>query len=73
VVTGDLMHHPLQCCEPGWFTIFDFDRKAAVESRRMFFGKVADTGTLLLPVHFPSPTVGRLAANGDRFRYSFVR
>ena len=25
VVTGDLMHHALQCREPDWSTIFDFD------------------------------------------------
>jgi hypothetical protein len=33
----------------------------------------ADTGTLILPIHFPSPTVGRVVANCERFRYTFVR
>ena len=36
-------------------------------------GKVADTSTLILPMHFPNPTVGRVAADGERFRYSFIR
>jgi len=27
----------------------------------------------VLPIHFPSPTVGRVAADGQRFRYNFVR
>jgi glyoxylase-like metal-dependent hydrolase (beta-lactamase superfamily II) len=72
VVTGDLMHHALQCREPSWSTIFDLDRELAERSRRSFLAKVADTGTLVLPIHFPSPTAGRIAADGDRFRYKFI-
>ena len=73
VVTGDLFHHALQCREPQWSTIFDWDPKQAVASRRKFFGEVAGTGLLLLPIHFPHPTAGRLEVDGERFRYSFVR
>jgi glyoxylase-like metal-dependent hydrolase (beta-lactamase superfamily II) len=73
VVTGDMMHHALQCREPSWSTIFDTDKEQAAKSRRSFLGKVADTSTLVLPIHFPSPTVGRVAADGERFRYNFVR
>ncbi|MFL5219377.1 MAG: MBL fold metallo-hydrolase [Microvirga sp.] len=73
VVTGDLFHHALQCREPQWSTIFDWDPKQAIASRRRFFGEVAGTGLLLLPIHFPAPTAGRLEADGERFRYSFVR
>jgi glyoxylase-like metal-dependent hydrolase (beta-lactamase superfamily II) len=73
VVTGDMMHHALQCREPSWSTIFDTDKEQAAQSRRRFLGQVADTSTLVLPIHFPSPTVGRVAADGERFRYNFVR
>jgi Metallo-beta-lactamase superfamily len=38
-----------------------------------FLGQVADTGTFVLPIHFPSPTTGLIAADGERFRYTFVR
>jgi hypothetical protein len=27
----------------------------------------------VLPIHFPHPTVGRIEADGERFRYKFVR
>ena len=73
VVTGDMMHHALQCREPDWSTIFDTNKEQATQSRRRFLGNVADTSTLVLPIHFPSPTVGRVAADGQRFRYNFVR
>jgi glyoxylase-like metal-dependent hydrolase (beta-lactamase superfamily II) len=73
VVTGDMMHHALQCREPDWSTIFDVDPNQAAQSRRNFLGSVAGTDTLLLPIHFPNPKVGRVEADGDRFRYNFVR
>jgi glyoxylase-like metal-dependent hydrolase (beta-lactamase superfamily II) len=74
VVTGDLMHHALQVREPGWYTVFDWDKEEAVRSRRSFFASVADTGTLILPIHFPSPTVGLIGADGGaRFTYRFKR
>ena len=74
VVTGDLMHHALQCREPQWSTIFDWDPQAGDRARAgSFFGEVAGTGTLLLPIHFPHPTAGRLESDGERFRYGFVR
>lgn len=73
VVTGDMMHHALQCREPDWSSVFDTDRKQAAQSRRRFLSQVADTSTLILPIHFPNPTVGLVAADGERFRYTFVR
>jgi glyoxylase-like metal-dependent hydrolase (beta-lactamase superfamily II) len=73
VITGDLMHHALQCREPDWSTIFDWDRAEAAKSRRRFLGDVAGTATIILPIHFPSPTMGRIEADGDRFHYRFMR
>jgi glyoxylase-like metal-dependent hydrolase (beta-lactamase superfamily II) len=73
VVTGDLMHHALQVREPGWSTIFDWDAQEAAASRRRFLGDVAGTGTFVLPIHFPSPTVGLVETAGNGFDYRFVR
>jgi glyoxylase-like metal-dependent hydrolase (beta-lactamase superfamily II) len=72
VVTGDLMHHALQCREPDWSTVFDWDPVEAARSRKHFLGAVAGTGTVVMPVHFPHPTAGRIEADGDRFRYIFA-
>ena len=73
VVTGDMMHHALQCREPDWSTVFDIDAKQAAQSRRSFLSSVADTDTLILPIHFPTPTVGRIKGDGDRFDWLYVR
>lgn len=73
VVVGDLMHHALQVREPDWSTVFDWDQAEAARSRRRLFGKVAGTGSFVLPIHFPHPTAGLLEADGERFHYKFVR
>ena len=51
MVIGDLMHHALQCREPDWSTIFDWDRDQAARSRRRFLGEIAGTGTFVMPGH----------------------
>ena len=73
VVTGDMMHHALQCREPDWSTIFCTDPKQAATSRRSFLASVADTDTIILPIHFPAPTAGRIEGDGTRFHYRFRR
>ena len=71
VITGDLFHHALRCLEPSWSTIFDWDAQQGIASRHKFLNDVAGTSTVLLPVHFPHPTAGRVEAHGDGFRYVF--
>jgi glyoxylase-like metal-dependent hydrolase (beta-lactamase superfamily II) len=73
VVTGDMMHHIIQCREPDWSPRVDWDGKQAAVSRRKFLSAVADTDTLILPIHFPTPTAGLVIADGDRFNYRFKR
>ena len=51
-VTGDMMHHALQCREPDWYTIFDWDREGGGAFASAVPEQVADTGTLVLPIHF---------------------
>lgn len=74
VVTGDMMHHALQCREPEWSTIFDVDRAEAAQSRRRFLDRVCDTSTVILPIHFPTPTAGYVKPHGkNAFDYKFKR
>jgi len=72
IVLGDMVHHALQCREPDWSTGFCTDPLQAAQTRRRFFGQYADSGILMLPIHFPSPTAGHILADGERFRYRFA-
>lgn len=72
VVTGDLMHHALQVREPQWSTVFDWDAAMAATSRRDFLAEVVDSPTVVLPIHFPGTTAGRIigrAAGGFDYRF----
>ena len=72
IFVGDLMHHPLQCREPQWSSCFCVDPQHAARTRRQFFESVADTGTIIVPEHFPYPTAGRITRDGGAFRWKFL-
>lgn len=69
VITGDLMHHPIQCRYPEWDDNFDVDLKQAKITRRAFCERYADTGTLVLGTHFASPSAGKIIKKDDSFRF----
>jgi glyoxylase-like metal-dependent hydrolase (beta-lactamase superfamily II) len=70
---GDMMHHAIQCIEPGWSTKFCSDPAGAAATRRDFFSRFCKTDTLFLPTHFPAPTAGHVRAEGDAFRFDFLK
>lgn len=70
VITGDLMHHPVQVAEPGWQSAFDTDPAQARETRRAFCARYADRPVTVLGTHFHHPTAGRIVSHRDAWRFS---
>jgi glyoxylase-like metal-dependent hydrolase (beta-lactamase superfamily II) len=70
VVTGDLMHHPIQMAEPQWATPFDTDAEQARKTRRSFCERYADTAVTVLGTHFHHPTAGRIVRHGPTWRFA---
>src|ERR1043166_2177369 len=68
VVSGDLMHSPLQARYPELSMKFDVDQALAAATRRNFLERWCDTDTLCCTAHFPSPSSGRIRRWGDGFR-----
>ncbi|HSG35251.1 MAG TPA: MBL fold metallo-hydrolase [Sphingomonadaceae bacterium] len=64
VITGDLMHHPMQCAMPHREATFDLDKEAGRQTRMGFVGKYADSGVLIIGAHFAEPTAGHILADG---------
>ncbi len=50
----------------------DGDADHARARRRDFLDRQVETDTLVLTAHFPSPSVGHVAAKGDAFRFDFL-
>lgn len=68
VMTGDLIHSPLQARYPELSAKFDVDRAQAADTRRGFLERYCDSDTLCCFAHFPSPSAGRVKRWGNGFR-----
>ena len=68
VVSGDLVHSPLQARYPELSVVFDVDPEAAATTRRSFFERFAETPTVCCMTHFPSPSLFRMKRWGDGFK-----
>ena len=69
VISGDLLHHPVQLAVPEWREIGDWDVEQARTTRAAFFAEQAASGDLVLGTHFPGCPAGRIAGDGDRWRF----
>ncbi len=69
IITGDMIHSPIQARYPELGMRADYDSKQAGQSRRQLFERVCDTSTLMCMAHFPSPSTGRLTRWDDGFRF----
>jgi glyoxylase-like metal-dependent hydrolase (beta-lactamase superfamily II) len=71
VFIGDVLHHPLQCLRPEWSTMACTDPDASRVSRTRLVEEHADSGALILPAHFPEPTVGHIKRHASAYRFDF--
>lgn len=69
VITGDMLHHPLQVARPHWPDIADVDPDQARSTRFEFLNRFSDGTTLILGTHFASPTGGRILRDGGSYRF----
>ena len=70
VITGDVMHHPLQIARPSVCPFVDFDDEQSRRTRRSFLERCADKPMLVIGTHFAAPTAGRIVRDGDTFRFA---
>lgn len=69
VITGDMVHHPVQFAEPDWVMSADGDPVLATETRRAFAQRYGDTDTLILGTHFAGPACGHLRKKADSWEF----
>jgi glyoxylase-like metal-dependent hydrolase (beta-lactamase superfamily II) len=72
VLSGDVMHHPVQLIRPEWSSRACEDPVMSATTRRALLERYADTDTLIAPAHFASPTVGHIVSRGDSFGYRLL-
>lgn len=54
---------------PDWHNGFEHDPEEAARVRIRLFRELAETGAFLVATHLPFPSVGRVAVDGDAFRW----
>jgi glyoxylase-like metal-dependent hydrolase (beta-lactamase superfamily II) len=69
VITGDMVHHPVQLAEPGWGSHPDSLPELATQTRRDFVARYGDAPVLVIGTHFSGPTAGRIVKVGDSCRF----
>lgn len=69
---GDVIHHPMQLLYPDLSCRADMDMNASRVSRRALMEKHADTGNIILPQHFATPSCGVIKRAGNAFSFDFL-
>ena len=69
LLSGDFVHHPVQCAEPGWAEVGDHDANIARATRREMLRAAAERRTLFLGTHFATLPAGRIEVHGDVWRF----
>ena len=68
VITGDMMHHPIQIAEPRLCSRYCVNPPQAVATRRAFLERYADQDVKILGTHFAPPHWGRVISGPRGFR-----
>jgi glyoxylase-like metal-dependent hydrolase (beta-lactamase superfamily II) len=68
VITGDLMHHPIQFVDPLRHGNFDMDKPQGALTRQAFVKRFSDSKVLVIGSHFSDPTAGWIVRNGDGWK-----
>ena len=67
VLSGDVVHHPVQIERPAWSSHFDDDPDRARVTREALLERIADTDTWLMGAHFSGPSALRVAGQPAGF------
>jgi glyoxylase-like metal-dependent hydrolase (beta-lactamase superfamily II) len=70
VITGDVMHHPIQIAHPDWICAFDTDAAMGSQTRRQFVERYCDRPVRVLGTHFGGPSAGHIVRRNGSFQLS---
>jgi hypothetical protein len=69
LITGDMIHSPIQGKYPELGMRADCDSRQAGQTRRQVFDRFCDAPMIMCVTHFPSPSTGRLRRLGDGYKF----
>ena len=69
---GDLIHHPLEFTDPGYYSFLDSAPAEAVRLRTEGLAEIAESGALVFACHLPFPGIGRFVRDGGTLSWQPV-
>jgi glyoxylase-like metal-dependent hydrolase (beta-lactamase superfamily II) len=69
LITGDMIHSPLQGKYPELGMLADYDSTQAGITRRKVFDRFCEEPTILCATHFPAPSTGHVRHWGDGYKF----
>ena len=71
VITGDMVHHPIQFPRPDLASPADTDSAQAIASRRESFARWEAAGTHVIGTHFGGGRSGTIRSDGGGWAFDF--
>ena len=69
LITGDMIHSPIQGKYPDIGMMSDYDSAQAGVTRRETFDRFCEEPTIMCASHFPAPSLGRVRRWGDGYKF----
>ena len=69
LITGDMIHSPLQGKYPALGMMSDYDSRQAEATRRTLFDRLCEEPTIVCASHFPAPSTGQVRRWGDGYKF----
>jgi glyoxylase-like metal-dependent hydrolase (beta-lactamase superfamily II) len=69
LITGDMIHSPLQGKYPDLGMLADYDSAQAGVTRHKVFDRFCEESTILCATHFPAPSTARVRRWGDGYKF----
>ena len=70
LITGDMIHSPLQGKYPDMGMMADYDSPQAGQTRRKIFDRFSEEPTVLCASHFPMPSTYRVHRAGSGYKFT---
>ncbi len=69
MISGDVIHNPVQCTHPEWSVRLDVDPREAAQTRAGFLADLAESRVPMASGHYPRPGFGRIVSDGAVWRF----
>ena len=72
ILTGDVLHNPIQVAYPKWTTMFCEDKEKANETRMKLVDDLTDSNIIVLAAHFSGTTAGKIVSDPKGTKFNLL-